>query len=309
MTFLALVLAFVAEQIRPLPRADRVREALHAAFSALLWRLPVAGSAMAAVVWSLLVLGGGLLAWGAYEQLARWDAFAAFLFNVVVLYGLLGFRYHERMYSDIHLALSTGRLTDARVGLEQWRGTQHEKAGASELSRLSIEHGLVSAHRSLFAPIFWFVLLPGPAGVVIYRLAVQLATDASLSRQMGGASVEAFAGRMLELMEWLPTRLTATALSVAGNFEDAIACWRTQARLWPEPGTGVLLAAGAGALGVRLGLSVHAGAKTLDRPEMGLGAQADIHAMRRAARMAWRVMVLYMVTVALLGVAIWAGGG
>ena len=80
-----VALAFVAEQIRPLPRVDCVRKVMHAALSALLRQLPVAWRTMTAGVWLFLVLGVGLLVWVAHEQLARWHAFAAFLFNVLVL--------------------------------------------------------------------------------------------------------------------------------------------------------------------------------------------------------------------------------
>jgi len=48
--------------------------------------------------------------------------------------------------------------------------------------------------------------------------------------------------------------VAAAAFAVVGDFEDAIYCWRTQAREWLSPNEGVLLAAAAGALRGRLGL-------------------------------------------------------
>ena len=59
--------------------------------------------------------------------------------------------------------------------LEDWRGTRHEGASASEIARLAIEEALVVSHRRLFGVMFWFVLLPGPSGAVMYRLAGLLA--------------------------------------------------------------------------------------------------------------------------------------
>ena len=51
--------------------------------------------------------------------------------------------------------------------------------------------------------------------------------------------------------------LTALTFAVVGNFEDAVYCWRSQALAWSTRTQGVILAAGAGALGVRLGDTLH----------------------------------------------------
>jgi hypothetical protein len=67
----------------------------------------------------------------------------------------------------------------------------------------------------------------------------------------------AFSRQAFDLIDWLPVRVTAASFAVVGDFEDAVHCWRTQAVRWPEAGSGILLASGAGALGVRLGMPVH----------------------------------------------------
>ena len=42
------------------------------------------------------------------------------------------------------------------------------------------------AHRELFGVLFWFIVLPGPAGAILYRLAGELA------RRWGGRKDEEF---------------------------------------------------------------------------------------------------------------------
>ena len=42
---------------------------------------------------------------------------------------------------------------------------------AQDIARLAIERGLVDAYRQVFAVLFWFIVLPGPAGAVLYRAA------------------------------------------------------------------------------------------------------------------------------------------
>ena len=79
---------------------------------------------------------------------------------------------------------------------------------------------------------------------------------------------------LLMALDWMPVRLTALSFAVVGDFEDAVACWRTQAARWSaqEGGMtiGILLAAGGGALGVQLGgmLPTLSGDPDV-RPELG----------------------------------------
>ena len=96
------------------------------------------------------------------------------------------------------------------------------------------------------------------------------------------------------MIDWLPLRVTAAAFAVVGDFEDAVHCWRTQAVRWPEAGSGILLASGAGALGVRLGMPVHddSDRASCDRPELGLGEDADPDFMQSTIGLVWRSLVL-----------------
>jgi adenosylcobinamide-phosphate synthase len=61
------------------------------------------------------------------------------------------------------------------------------------------------------------------------------------------------ARRAWQVIDWMPARLTAVAFAVVGNFEEAIDCWRHHAQRFPDDNDGVVLAATAGALNVRLG--------------------------------------------------------
>src|SRR6266853_825003 len=123
----------------------------------------------------------------------------------------------------------------------------------------AIEEALVSSHRYVFAVVFWFVLLPGPSGVILYRLSMFLndrwgeRTSPELER------FSRFARRAFAALDWLPVRFTAAAFAIVGDCEDAVYCWRTQAANWPDPALGIVLASGAGAIGVRLGMPILAG--------------------------------------------------
>ncbi len=97
--------------------------------------------------------------------------------------------------------------------------------------------------------------------------------------------------------------MTAAAFAIVGDFEDAAYCWRTQADAWPDRDLGIVLAAGAGALGVQLGQPVVDGVELADRAELGLGEPADADFMQSAVGLVWRATVLWMLLLFLLGLA------
>jgi adenosylcobinamide-phosphate synthase len=97
-------------------------------------------------------------------------------------------------------------------------------------------------------------------------------------------------------------RVTAASFAVVGDFEDTVYCWRTQAGAWPDPDAGVVLAAGAGALGVRLGMPL----TTIDgvevRPELGVGETADAPFLDGVVGLLWRALVVWLFLLVLLAV-------
>src|SRR6185312_15082077 len=113
---------------------------------------------------------------------------------------------------------------------------------------------------------------------------------------------------LLAVLDWLPARLTALSFAVVGDFEDAIACWRTQAHRWAneEGGVtiGVLLAAGGGALGVRLGgpLATIGGDREY-RPEVGTGDTVEPDLLPSGVGLVWRALLLWLLMILLLTVA------
>jgi adenosylcobinamide-phosphate synthase len=71
---------------------------------------------------------------------------------------------------------------------------------------------------------------------------------------------------------------------------------------------GIILASGAGALGVRLGMPVVESGEVADRAELGTGDEADVDFMQSAVGLVWRAIVLWVVLLLLLGLASLVGG-
>lgn len=155
--------------------------------------------------------------------------------------------------------------------------------------------------------MFWFIVLPGPAGAVLYRLSALLSDK--WGRHGGEEYVDfgMFARKAFEVVDWIPSRLTAITFAIVGDFEDAIYCWRNQSASWGNPEQGIVLASGAGALGVRLGEAVHKEGTVAYRPELGLGEEADVNLMASGIGLVWRSVVTWMVLIALVTLAVWFG--
>ena len=307
MTLLALIVALLVEQIKPLPVDRFVVGPLRKVSAAMVERFNDGHRRNGRIAWVLVIIALTLASAFAYFLLWHLHPVLALLFNISVLYLTMGFRQESHFFTDVHLALRMGELDRARKLLGEWRGGSYSNASSSEVARLAIERALIGAHRNVFGVCFWFILLPGPSGALLYRLARFFAEEWGRRRDAEFGDFGAFARRAFEWLDWLPTRVTAVAFSIAGDFEDAIFCWRTQSLQWPDHTDGILIASGAGALGVRLGMPVHESGEVLDRPEMGVGDEADADFMQATVGLVWRSLLLCLLLLVLLVIAGWVG--
>jgi len=303
MSLISLIIALLLEQWRPL--ADRKYLVSRAArFADFLQQHFNAGERRHGMIaWVLGVVPAMLLAIAVYYLLYRLSPFLALAFNVLILYVTMGFRHVGHYFTDIHWALKRGDLEQARATLGQWRGASCERLSAEEVARLTIEEALLASYRHVFAVVFWFVLLPGPVGAILYRMSAFLHQRWAERNDHELSAFGSFAGQVFRLLDWAPARLTGIAFAVVGDFEDAAYCWRTQAAKWPDPSLGVVLASGAGAMGVRLGMPFLSELSPVDRPELGLGEEADVGFLDSTIGLVWRALVVILVILLLLAIA------
>ena len=297
MSLVAIVAALVLEQWRPVGALKAYHELL-ARWADWLERSFNGGDERHGfIAWLVAMLPALALSLAAYYLLLAASPLLALGFNVVALYLTLGFRQFSHYFTDIQIAIKSGDVDRARSLLDQWRGASGVVRTREEVVRLSIEGALIAAHRHVFGVLLWYLILPGPSGAILYRLAAYLAAR---WRPLGAFG--RVAGQAFHVLEWPAVRLTAAAFALVGDFENAVDCWRTQARAWHDPDTGVLLAAGAGAMGVRLGMPVQEVEGPKPRPELGVGEEADGPFLDTTVGMLWRALVLWMVV--LIGAAI-----
>jgi adenosylcobinamide-phosphate synthase len=328
MSFFAVLFALLIEQLKPLPRDNRVHEWL---VSWVRWtgrNFDAGEKHHTWVVWGVSVLAPGVAVAIAYLLIAHYSLLLALAFDVALLYLTLGFRQFSHYFTDIRDALDRGDENEARRLLGEWRHLDASELPRTEVLRHVIEHALLAAHRNVFGVFFWFVLLSsvglGPTGAVLYRMAEfvsrywgyrQRALDVPANE-----ALLALSRRLFAILDHVPARLTAFGFAVVGNFEEAIASWRRDAGLWQQPNEGIILAAAAGAVGVQLGGAAAPGV-TPDRsrafvgggeaptgiddeaqgPTAGVAAQTG-H-LQTVVGLLWRSVVLWMLLVALLTLA------
>ncbi|MBI3149012.1 MAG: CobD/CbiB family protein [Betaproteobacteria bacterium] len=312
MNFLALLLALALEQLHSTP----LRGVLHRGFvryANLLERELNAGETRHGLIALLAaVLPPALLAFAIFWVLASLNPLLGLAWNALVLYLSLGLRQFSHPFTAIAEALRAGDVNEARRLLAEWRGGRGLELSSSEIARLSIEQGLLESHRHVFGTIAWYLVLPGPSGAVLYRclaiLAQKWSGDASTPMGQELAEFGRPARRFFALIDWLPVRLTAMSYAIVGDFEDAVYCWRTQAAAWTLPEQGIVLAAGAGAIGVRLGEPLReVGGGLIYRPDLGVGDAADSDLMQSAVGLIWRALAVWMVLILLATLAYWVG--
>ncbi|MFZ4534772.1 CobD/CbiB family protein [Propionivibrio sp.] len=307
MGLFSLIAVLLIEQFRPLPYDWAVHEPLSRFARFLEGHFNAGERVHGLIAWLIGVGGLVLVAGGVHLALSKLNPLLAWLWNVLMLYLTMGFRQFSHYYTDIQLALRMDDLPHARKLLAEWRKRPADDLSSSDIARLAIEEALSASHRHVFGVLVCFLLLPGPCGAVLYRAAAIFADAWGRRSDADAGHFGKFSQQAFAVIDWLPLRVTAAGFAIVGDFEDAIYCWRTQADKWPDSqlgsGIGIVLASGAGALGVRLGMPVVEAGEIADRAEMGTGDEADVDFMQSAVGLVWRALVLWLLLLLLLGLA------
>jgi len=300
--FLSLLAALLLEQIQPLRERNPAHQAFERYASALERFLDTGQYRDGVLAWLAAVVPVVLVTVLVSHAAHAVSPLLAWAWNIVVLYVTMGFRRFSHYFRDIMQALMEGALPRAREHLGRVCEARTAELTTAEVARVSIELALIQAHRHFFGPLVAFVVL-GPGGAMLYRTAAMLAETWKPRRDAESAEFGRFARTFFLWLDWLPARVTAASFAIVGNFEDAVYCWRTQGVTWASAPDGVLLASGSGAIGVRLGDSLHQEGGLQFRPELGVGEEADTDYMQSTVGLLWRALVLWLFLIFIVTVA------
>ncbi|MCL1886447.1 MAG: CobD/CbiB family protein [Betaproteobacteria bacterium] len=306
MIFFSILFALVIDHFKPMRMSNPVLGAVRALADKVETWFNAGHLQHGRIGWFTLVLGITLPVLAIYWVCLYVNAFLALIFNILILYLCMGFRDYSQYFSAIQVALIVGDEVKARKLLAEWSGRDTSAMETPEIIRLSIERALLTSHQHVFGVFFWFMIpFLGPAGAVFYRLAAYLVRAWAENRDVQHEAFGRFASRIFFWIDWIPARLTAMCFAVMGNFEDAIFSWRNFADRWENKNIGVLLSAGGGALGVRLGapdekaarvVSIDISAIDLEEGETESqpGEEPSVRFFQNTIGLIWRALLLWL---------------
>src|SRR5438067_6613705 len=162
MSLIAILVALGLEQWRAFQWRNGVQR-LFGRYARFLERRFNAGTEQQGALTGLLAMGPPVaIAAAGYWALDALHPVLGLVWNVAILYLLVGFRHFSHAFGAIGEALKAGDVIAARKRLVAWRGSDATGAAAGEVPKLAIERGLLDAYRYVFGTLFWFLVVPGP---------------------------------------------------------------------------------------------------------------------------------------------------
>jgi AmpE protein len=161
-----------------------------------------------------------------------------------------------------------------------------------------------NAQRRWFGVLFWFLLL-GPVGALLYRL-VALACE----EDAADVPVETRAGAraLLSLLDWPVAQLMTLALALVGDFDTVVGAWKDKGGASLRFDADFLAAAG------RASVRIELADEAMDFADHGVVApgvlvavMGELPELRDAMSLVWRILLLWLVVLALFVVAGWVG--
>jgi adenosylcobinamide-phosphate synthase len=190
--------------------------------------------------------------------------------------------------------LQHGDIEDARRLLPSLCGRDPAVLDAAGLTRAALESVAENTSDAHVAPLMW-AAVGGVPGVLVYRGANTL--DAMIgSRSPRYARFGWAAARFDDFANFVAARVTAVLVAacapiVGGSPAGAMRAWRRDASRHPSPNAGVVEAAFAGALGVRLGGPTQYAHELEIRPTLGHGRPPQVSDLARAVRLSRAVQL------------------
>jgi adenosylcobinamide-phosphate synthase len=220
-----------------------------------------------------------------------WSAGATATATFVALGGTSLARTGDQMTS----LLAAGDVDGARRLLPSLCGRDPAVLDAAGLTRAALESVAENTSDAQVAPLLW-VAAGGVPAVLVYRGANTL--DAMIgNRSPRYARFGWAAARFDDAANFIAARVTAVLVAlcapvVGGSPAAAVRAWRRDAARHPSPNAGVVEAAFAGALGVRLGGPTQYAHELEIRPVLGDGRPPQRSDLARAVRLSRAVQAL-----------------
>ena len=256
--------------------------------------------------WALAVLPVVVLSvfimWLVYSLCPSW---VFYVVNIIVLYFTIGqksLKQHAKAVSDpLAQADDAGNLNKARKALSMIVSRDTQQADPQHMATSTIETVTENTHDAVIGPMVFFIIAGAPAAI-LFRLSNTL--DA-----MWGYRTERYelfgkcSARMDDVLGFIPARITSLlmAFSIPKYFIQTLKSIWITGRNWYSPNAGLVMAAGAGALNIRLGGdAIYNGIKkarlTLGLPQGATAAKVEV--ITRSIKLMYKTSVLLILFIA-----------
>jgi len=270
--------------------------------AAALERLTYADSRRAGIVHVAALLGALAVLGVTVERAARRGPGSTAVATAAATFVALGGTSLSRTGHQMADLLAAGDVAGARRLLPSLCGRDPAALDSAGLARAALESIAENTSDAHVAPVLWAAVGGVPA-VLVYRGANTL--DAMIGNRsprylrFGWA-----AARFDDATNFVAARVTGVLVAVCaplvgGSPAVAVRAWRRDAARHPSPNAGVVEAAFAGALGVRLGGPTQYAHELEIRPTLGDGQAPEVADLARAVRLSRIVQAAVVVLVGL----------
>jgi adenosylcobinamide-phosphate synthase len=228
----------------------------------------------------LPVIVGGAVTLGAII------AFLPLIGPIVTFAALIVVLRFGRITEDAQAVLTelrSGSFSQAQLQLSAFSDTDASQLDENGVARITIETQIQKLANDVFSPLAWFAL-GGLPGLLMYW------TSAVIAHRDGSGETS---GRWLQLLNWVPIRLMALTIGLMGDREKSRAIWTHQAKEFSDPEAGILIAATAGALRIKLGGSRCVQGLIRQEPVIGDGDEAARYHIEETQSLIDRSLLLW----------------
>jgi adenosylcobinamide-phosphate synthase len=258
------------------------------------------------VVHTVTLLGALGVAGVLIERAAGRRGAASTVTTAAATFAALGGTSLARTGDRMATYLAAGDIESARRLLPSLCGRDPSVLDAEDLTRAALESVAENTSDSQVAPLLWGAVGGVPA-ILVYRGANTL--DAMIGHRSPRYTRFGWAAaRFDDAANFVAARATAVlvivcAPVVGGSPLGAWRAWRRDAARHPSPNAGVVEAAFAGALGVRLGGPTQYAHQLEIRPTLGDGRPPQVSDLARAVRLSRVVQVATAIVALVLSAA------
>ena len=261
-----------------------------------------AGVAHTGILLGALAAGGVVVERAAARRGPAWTAAVTAAATFVVLGGTS----LARTGAEMARLLDADDVTGARALAPSLCGRDPDSLDQAGLARATVESVAENTSDAQVAPLWWGAVA-GLPGLLVYRGANTLDAMIGYRSQRYGRFGWA-AARFDDLANYAPARTTGAVIAlcapvVGGSPRAALAAWRRDAARHPSPNAGVVEAAFAGALEVRLGGPTQYAHRLEIRPTLGDGRPPRSMDVERSVRLSRAVQAVAAVSAVTLTAA------